>query len=168
MALPLDILRKRLKNEISLCREQLPHEIEVVDPEFTEFPTTIFVTFKNIPGPVWSGEKVSHTYTHKMRVDISKDYPYQKPTVRWETDIFHPNIVPPSRGGWVCIKLLDDWSFSSNLLTFLNGIESLLVNPNPKSPYSDETTLEAARYFLKKSYKPPMIVKSKKKKEEGM
>ncbi len=159
MALPLDILRKRLRNEIALCREHLPHKIEVEDPEFAEFPTTIYVTFKNIPGPVFNGEKVTHLYSHKMRVDISKDYPYQKPTVRWQTDIFHPNIVPPERGGWVCIKLLDNWSFSSNLLIFLNGIESLLLNPNPKSPYRDETTLEAARYFLKNPYKPPVIVK---------
>ncbi len=161
MALPLDILRKRLTNEIQLCEDQLPHEIEVIDPEFKEFPTTIFVSFKSIPGPVRSGNKVTHLYNHKMRIDITKDYPYQKPIVRWQTEIFHPNIVPPSRGGWVCIKLLDDWSFSSNLLTFLNGIESLLVNPNPMSPYRDETTLEAARYFMKNPYKPPMIVKGK-------
>ncbi len=161
MALPLDILRKRLTNEISLCKKELPHEIEVVDPEFKEFPTTIFVTFRNIPGPVRSGNKVTHLYTHKMRIDITTDYPYQKPIVRWQTEIFHPNIVPPSRGGWVCIKLLDDWSFSSNLLTFLNGIESLLLNPNPRSPYRDETTLEAARYFMRKPYKPPIIVKTR-------
>ncbi len=161
MALPLDILRKRLTNELELCKSELPHEIEVEDPEFKEFPTTIYVTFKNIPGPVWSGTKVTHLYNHKMRIDITTDYPYQKPIVRWQTDIFHPNIVPPIRGGWVCIKLLDNWSFTSNLLTFLNGIESLLVNPNPRSPYRDETTLEAARYFLKNPYKPPMIMKAK-------
>ena len=124
MALPLDILKKRLTNEILLCKNELPHEIEVVDPEFSEFPVTIYVTFKNITGPVWRGNKVTHLFTHKMRIDISKDYPYQKPTTRWQTDIFHPNIVPPERGGWVCIKFLADWSFTSNLLTFLNGIES--------------------------------------------
>ena len=161
MALPLDILRKRLANEIRYCKEHLHHDIELADPEFKEFPTTIYITFKNIPGPVRKGGKVTHLHTHRMRMDITKEYPYQKPVVRWQTDIFHPNIVPPSRGGWVCTKLLDDWSFSSNLLAFLNGIESLLVNPNPRSPYSDETTLEAARYFLKNPYKPPMIVKAR-------
>ncbi len=160
MALPKEILRKRLTNEIELCKTQLPHEIEVVDPKFSKFPTTVYVTFRDIPGPVWSKDRVSHQFSHRMRIDITEDYPYQKPVVRWETDIFHPNIVPPSRGGWVCIKLLDNWNFSSNLLIFLNGIESLLVNPNPKSPYRDETTLEAARYFIKNPYKPPMIVKS--------
>ena len=160
MGLPLDILKKRLKNEIALCQSQMPHEIEVADPEFSKFPTTIYVTFKNIPGPVWKDERVGHVFTHKMRVDVSTDYPYKKPTVRWVTDIFHPNIVPPKRGGWVCIKLLDNWSFSSNLLMFLNGIESLLVNPNPLSPYKDDTTMEAARYFIRHPYKPPMIVGS--------
>lgn len=161
MGLPRDILVKRLKNEIALCRSQLPHLIEVEDPEFSTFPATIVVTFRNIPGPVRKKDGVAHAFTHRMRVDITSDYPYQKPTVRWETSIFHPNIVPPERGGWVCIKLLDTWSFSSNLLTFLNGIESLLVNPNPRSPYRDDTTLEAARYFVKNPYKPPIIVASK-------
>jgi ubiquitin-protein ligase len=162
MGLPLDILKKRLKNEIALCQSQLPHEIEVADPEFSKFPTTIYVTFKNIPGPVWKNEKIAHVFKHRMRVDIPSDYPYQKPTVRWQTDIFHPNIVPPKRGGWVCIKLLDTWSFSSNLLMFLNGIESLLVNPNPLSPYRDDTTMEAARYFIRHPFRPPMIVGSNK------
>jgi len=165
MALPLDILRKRLTNEIELCKQQLPHEIEVLDPEFSNFPTTILVTFKNIPGPTRRSDKVTNLYNHKMRIDITSDYPYQKPTVRWLTEIFHPNIVPPERGGWVCIKLLDDWSFSSNLLIFLNGIESLLVNPNPRSPYKDDTTLEAAKYFIKNPYKPPIIMKTKKNRE---
>jgi hypothetical protein len=37
----------------------------------------------------------------------------------------------------------------------------LLVNPNPRSPFNDETTVEAAKYFLKNPYKPPMIIKIK-------
>lgn len=162
MSLPLDILKMRVKNEVKMCIENLNHKIEVEDPEFKELPFRIYVTFINTPGPVLMDNKVTHVYTHKMMIKITKDYPYQKPIVKWETDIFHPNIVPPSRGGWVCTKLLDDWTFSSNLASFINGIESLLANPNPRSPYKDDTTLMAAKFFAKKAYKPPIIIKEKK------
>ena len=134
------------------------HDIEVENPEFSEFPITVLVTLKDIPGPLLKDNKIVHNYTHRFRIDISKEYPYQKPTVRFLTDIFHPNIVPPERGGWVCIKLLDNWNLSSTLAVLLNGIENLLTNPNPQCPYKDETTIKAAKYFLKYPYNPPNIV----------
>lgn len=140
------------------CIDQLPHDIEVKDPKFSKFPTTLIVTLNNIPGPVKLGDKVKHIYSHRLRIDITEEYPYQKPIVRWQSDIFHPNIVPPERGGWVCTKLLDNWDLSSNLLTIINGMESLLVKPNPKNPYKDDTTMRAALYFKKHPYKPPIIV----------
>jgi ubiquitin-protein ligase len=153
------MLRKRLNNEIQVCKENFIHEIKVRDPEFSEFPTTILVTINNIPGPRLKDNRILHNYTHRIRIDIPQEYPYQKPTVRFLTDIFHPNIVPPERGGWVCIKLLDKWDLSSNLMDLLKGIESLLTNPNSLSPYRDETTIKAAKYFLKNPYKPPNLLR---------
>jgi hypothetical protein len=145
-------------NEIVLCRAQFDHKIEIEDPEFEKFPSTIFVTLKNIPGPVLKGNKIVNNFNHRLQIDISEEYPYHKPRARFLTKVYHPNIVPPERGGWVCINLLDNWDFSSNLVTFLKGIEVLLSNPNPKSPYQDETTLNAARFFLKNPYSPPTIL----------
>jgi ubiquitin-protein ligase len=158
LALPKAMLKTRLINEIQLCKTTLIHEIKVRDPEFSKYPATVLVTMKNVPGPKMNSNRLGHNYTHRIRIDIPEEYPYQKPTVRFLTDIFHPNIVPPHRGGWVCIKTLDEWDFSSNLKDLIQGIESLLTNPNPFSPYRDETTIEAARYFLKNPYKPPKII----------
>jgi ubiquitin-protein ligase len=152
------MLQKRLRNEIRECRGVFSHDIHVKDPEFSKFPTTILVTFKKTPGPGLRNNRVIHNYKHKIRIDIPLEYPYQKPTVRFLSEIFHPNIVPPHRGGWVCIKNLDTWSISSNLRELIDGIESLLPNPNPHSPYQDETTIEAAKYFLKYPYRPPKIM----------
>jgi ubiquitin-protein ligase len=156
VALPRDILRKRMKNEIRLVRDQTSFIVEVEDAEFWSFPATIYVTFNNVQGPVLKGNEVHYNNTHKIKIEIPKEYPYQKPTARFLTDIFHPNIVPPKRGGWVCIKLLDNWDFSSNLMTFLLGLRRLLTHPNPESPYKDETTILAARYFLKCPIHPPV------------
>ena len=114
-----------------------------------------------VPGPVWSGEKVSTTYNHEFMVTITDNYPYEKPIVRWRTDIFHPNIMPPKEDGHVCTKLLDTWNFSSNLLAFINGIESLLAEPNPGNPWGSKTCMEAARYFAKNEYRPPMIAQKR-------
>ena len=69
--------------------------------------------------------------------------------------IFHPNIQLPGDGGHVCTKLLDTWNFQSNLLAFIQGIESLLANPNPKSPWGTNSCTSAAQYFNKHLYDPP-------------
>ena len=91
---------------------------------------------------------------------ITDEYPYEKPIVRWRTPLFHPNIMLPEDGGHVCTKLLDDWGFSSNLLSFIQGLESLLMNPNPNSPWGSKSCLAAAEHFNENEYNPPTIVKT--------
>jgi ubiquitin-protein ligase len=88
-------------------------------------------------------------------MEISEDYPYQKPLVIWATPIFHPNIMVPEDGGFVCTKLLENWGFDSNLLLFIKGIEALLSNPNPTSPYGTESCTRAAELFNRQPYVPP-------------
>ncbi len=158
MPLPKEILRQRLQNEIAACRRKLTHTIEVSDPTFSKFPVTIKVTMKGVPGPVMRDGVLAHKWTHKFIIEITEDYPYHKPIIRWQSDIFHPNVMIPEDGGYVCTKLLDDWDFSSNLLSFFKGIESLLSNPNPGNPYGTDTCTRAAEYFNKHVYKPPEIV----------
>jgi len=155
--LPKDILIKRVKQEILMCQRKLPHKIVVKDETFTEMPIKLKVTMAKTPGPIWKGDKLSTSYNHEFIVAITEDYPYEKPIVRWRTDIFHPNIMTPEEEGHVCTKLLDDWSFSSNLLAFINGIESLLSEPNPGNPWGSDTCMKAAHYFVEHEYNPPMI-----------
>ena len=155
MALPVDVLRIRLKNEVEMCQRELRHHISVSDATLSSFPMTINVTFLRVPGPCWEGNKVTHRMVHRMGLMISDQYPVEKPIVKWKTPIFHPNIMPPEDGGYVCTKLLENWDFGSTLLAFVKGVEWLLVNPNPRNPFGSDTCTRAAEYFNKNPYRPP-------------
>ena len=155
MPLPRDILRKRVRNELDNARTALKdHTIEVVGDQ-SKFPVTVKVTLRGIPGPELVDGKVVHRTEHIFLMEISEDYPYQKPLVIWGTPIFHPNIMVPEDGGFVCTRLLDDWSFDSNLLLFIKGIEVLLSSPNPSGPYGTDSCTRAAELFNRQPYVPP-------------
>ena len=158
MALPIDLLRSRVRNEVRLAINELSHPITMSDRTLSRFPLQIIVNMVQTPGPALTNGRVTHRFNHRFQMHITKDYPYEKPIVRWMTPIFHPNIMTPEDGGYVCTKLLDDWSFQSNLTIFIKGVESMLANPNPANPYGTETCLQAARYFAKHKYRPPVLV----------
>ena len=153
--LPVDILRIRLKNEIEACRRELPHHISVSDCSMSVFPMLVDVTILRIPGPSWEDDKIVHRYAHRMSILITQEYPAETPIVKWKTPIFHPNIMPPEDGGYVCTKLLENWDFNSTLLTFIKGVEWLLANPNPQNPFGSDTCTRAAAYFNRRGYNPP-------------
>ena len=155
MPLPPDLLKKRVRNELDNARKGLKeHSVEVVgDP--ARFPVMVKVTLRGVPGPELVDGKVVHRTEHIFLLEISEDYPYQKPLVIWGTPIFHPNIMVPDDGGFVCTRLLDDWSFDSNLLLFIKGIEVLLSSPNPSSPYGTDSCTRAAEIFNRQPYVPP-------------
>jgi ubiquitin-protein ligase len=89
---------------------------------------------------------------------IGKDYPFEKPTVIWLTPIFHPNIMMPEDGGHLCTKLLEDWSFNSTMISFIKGVESLVMSPNPSSPFGTDSCTAAAEYFNNGEKRlPPML-----------
>ena len=146
-ALPRAVLVARLRNEVEKARRKTRHLVVVEDPDFEKFPLTISVTLRDAPGPVRRGGKVGETDTHRLRLQITKDYPYQKPIVQWMSEVFHPNIMTYSEGGFVCTKFLDNWSFNSELGDFLRGLEVLLQKPNPNNPYATCICNEAAAYF---------------------
>jgi ubiquitin-conjugating enzyme E2 C len=149
MALPRDILRKRLKNEIEYCKERLAHNVLPRDAELSAFPTYIDVEMYGVPTLAMADGSVVSIYNHKLVIEITEEYPYQKPIVKWQTPIFHPNIMSPEDGGYVCTKLLQDWHFSSDLCSFILSLEVLLTHPNPKSPHGTRTCTMAAEYFNK-------------------
>ena len=160
MALPFDILRTRLNNEIATCQRYLKHHIEMGKLSPSSFPVEIRVSLEDIPamqltenGPV---RKDGHTFS----IIVNEEYPFEKPLVIWRTPIFHPNIMTPEDGGHVCIKLLDEWNFNSTMLSFIKGIETMLMNPNPLSPFGTESCTSAAEYFNSGGNRgPPMIRK---------
>jgi ubiquitin-protein ligase len=147
-SLPRPILVARLRNEVENARKRTRHIVLVDDPEFKQFPVTINITLRGAPGPVRRNGKVSQTDTHRLKLQVTQDYPYQKPIVQWMSEVFHPNIMTYSDGGFVCTRFLDDWTFNSELADFLRGLEALLQKPNPRSPYATCTCNDAAAYFL--------------------
>jgi ubiquitin-protein ligase len=107
------------------------------------------------PGPIWHEDRVGHSFQHSFLFEITEDYPFQKPIVRWRTPIFHPNIMPPEEGGAVCTKLLDVWGSNCNILAFIRAVECLLVTPNPADPFHTRTCALATKHFTKIGYNPP-------------
>jgi ubiquitin-protein ligase len=147
--MPRALLIARLRNEVEGARAATRHVIMVEDPDFERFPAMISVTLRGAPGPVRKDGRVTQSETHRFQLQVTHEYPYRKPIVQWMSDIFHPNIMKYSEGGFVCTRLLEDWSWESTLTDFLRGLEVLLQKPNPRSPYATCTCKEAAAYFLR-------------------
>ena len=154
MTLPMGLLRSRLLNELAMCRTNLDYSINCSDEDFSELPVTLEIAMTGVPGPILRNGAVEDRTEHSMSITITPEYPYEKPIVRWQTPIFHPNIMLPMDGGYVCTKLLDAWNFSSNLLGFIKGVESLLANPNPMNPYRSDSCMLASEMFISSPYKP--------------
>ena len=160
--LPKEVLIDRVLNELKVCKRKFKHNFFIMNKSLNELPIEIYVEMYNTPAPVRHGGKVEIRYNHRFKLFITEDYPYRKPSVRWQTEIFHPNIMSPRDGGYVCINLLARWNFRSTLMMFIKGIESLLANPNPDNAFETRTCEEAADYFKRYDFKVPEIVESKK------
>jgi ubiquitin-conjugating enzyme E2 C len=158
MPLPLDLLKTRIRNEIEICQRELRHHLTLSDPTVSSFPLSISVHMLRVPGPSWEGNKVVNRFVHKFSIIIGEDYPLERPIVKWQTPVFHPNIMPPEDGGYVCTKLLENWGFDSSLASFIKGIEWLVSNPNPGNPFGCDPCTRAAAYFNRHAYFPPTFV----------
>jgi ubiquitin-protein ligase len=160
MGLPREVLRSRLNNEIKSCSRYLKHTMEISDEELSVFPIEFRINIVEIPSLELVVEDLVKRTEHTFSIIINEEYPFEKPLVLWRTSIFHPNIMMPDDGGHVCIKLLHDWSFNSTLLSFIKGIETLLLNPNPTSPFGTSSCTAAAEYYNSgKKTVPPVICK---------
>jgi ubiquitin-protein ligase len=155
MGLPRPVLVKRINNELKGCSEYLGKRIPPV-PEDVTFPIEVVIDVKNQLGYASKDRLIK---THRYRAVISDEYPFRKPEARWMTPIFHPNIMMPEDGGYVCVRTLDDWSFGSNMLSFIKGVENLVSEPNPKNPFGTDSCMEAARFFASNSADTDISVK---------
>eukprot|EP01120_Amphizonella_sp_Union-15-10_P012973 TRINITY_DN5920_c0_g3_i2.p1 TRINITY_DN5920_c0_g3~~TRINITY_DN5920_c0_g3_i2.p1 ORF type:complete len:167 (-),score=29.50 TRINITY_DN5920_c0_g3_i2:19-519(-) len=69
---------------------------------------------------------------YKLGIEFPSNYPFQPPTVSFETPCFHPNV---DQYGNICLDILKDkWSAIYNIRTILLSIQSLLAEPNNESP----------------------------------
>lgn len=82
----------------------------------------------------------------RLVMEFSEDYPNKPPKVKFLTKMFHPNIY---NDGSICLDILQNmWSPVYDISSILTSIQSLLCDPNTKSPANNE----AAEMF-QKNYK---------------
>ena len=143
MGLPKAVLLRRIDRELKDCEEYLGSEFEF-DAEKAEFPIRIDMHMSNVMAHETADRIITE---HDFYIVLTEDYGFKKPEVRWKTQIFHPNIMDPSDGGYVCTKMLNEWEFNTRLPAFLKSLSFLVSNPNPMSPFGTESCMEAARFF---------------------
>lgn len=141
MGLAKPIVLRRIRNDLS----RLKSGITVSEiPEDLVFPLELNIHVSGIRG--YESPGISRT-EHDFNLILGDDFPYERPRVRWISEIFHPNIMSPSEGGLVCVMGVDHWDFSTGLDTFIHDLTDLINNPNPDNPLRSETCSAAAEWF---------------------
>eukprot|EP00178_Gracilaria_changii_P015953 TRINITY_DN44886_c0_g1_i1.p1 TRINITY_DN44886_c0_g1~~TRINITY_DN44886_c0_g1_i1.p1 ORF type:complete len:145 (+),score=11.89 TRINITY_DN44886_c0_g1_i1:3-437(+) len=75
---------------------------------------------------------------YSLKILFSDEYPQKPPKdIRFTCrDMFHPNVFSD---GSLCLDVLQDkWNPTYTVCTLLQSIQSLLTDPNPKSPANPE------------------------------
>ena len=143
MGLPRQVLLRRISKELQDCSSYLGSDFRF-DPDKAEFPIRIDMHMSNVIGY----DAPDHIITeHDFAIILTEEYGFKKPEVRWKSMIFHPNILAPEDGGYVCIKMLNEWTFETSLLNFLKGVETLVSEPNPMNPFATDSCMAASEYF---------------------
>ncbi len=145
MSMPKELLVNRLRNELSNISPEAGISVSKI-PDDLALPFAINVTLRNTRA--YSAPNVPRP-EQSFTIFIGEDYPYEKPKVKWNSPIYHPNIMPPSEGGSVCVTGLDRWDADSNLLDFIKSLKELVNYPNPFNPLVTHTCLSAAQWFLR-------------------
>lgn len=74
-----------------------------------------------------------------LSMTFTPEYPHKPPTVRFTTRVFHPNVY---QDGSICLDILGrEWSPVFDVIGILTSIQSLLTDPNNKSPANKEAAV---------------------------
>lgn len=96
------------------------------------------------------GFYANHNFDFKF--DIPEEWPMISPSISIITKIWHPNI---DEEGNVCLNILkSDYKPTYTIKNFVQGLEFLLLNPNPYSPLNDaaaEMLIQDKEGFLEKA-----------------
>jgi len=71
----------------------------------------------------------------KLLVDLPNEYPFKPPVINFVTRIWHPNVTFDEKGS-ICVGILKNeaWKPSSKIISVLQAIQNLLLEPNPDDP----------------------------------
>ena len=143
VGLPLLLAVRRIRNDLIELEDR--EDILVSDlGENISFPYSLKVRLVGVTGYVAPGKTADE---HEFDVILGEDFPYERPKIRWKSEIFHPNIMSPSEGGGVCIADRDRWDFDSSLSDLILRIADLVKNPNPYNPLVSESCTAAAEWL---------------------
>ena len=124
----------RLTNDISdLCIEsRKPEAIHEINTEITnKFSFNVILKGPD-NSPYHNGRFILH-------FEISSEYPFKPPIVKFKTPIYHQNI----QDGNICLDILKkEWTPAFTLHKILRSISSLLNNPNPDDPLAADVGAE--------------------------
>jgi ubiquitin-conjugating enzyme E2 C len=96
----------------------------------------------------------------KLSLTFPPTYPYTAPHVVFITPMYHPNI---DMSGNICLDILkEEWSAVYNVQTILLSIQSMLAEPNPKSPLNAQYSIVLAWLTL---FRAAMLWKDNKMEE---
>lgn len=115
---------KRLQGE-------LMNIVMLQNKDISAFPESdnIFKWVGTITGP---SETVFESLVYKLSLEFSNGYPYSPPIVKFVTPCFHPNV---DTNGNICLDILKEkWTALYDVQSILISIQSLLGEPNNKSP----------------------------------
>ncbi|KAL5022500.1 hypothetical protein ScPMuIL_001655 [Solemya velum] len=107
------------------------------DPGISAFPDGdslhVFRWIATLDGPKGT---VYDNLRYKLSLEFPSGYPYQPPTVKFDTPCFHPNV---DKHGNICLDILKEkWSALYDVRTILLSIQSLLAEPNNDSPLNTQ------------------------------
>ena len=104
---------------IAKARKKADGTLDLMDWEFG---------IPGVKGTPWEGG------LYKGRITFGDNFPSSPPKVCFLPPLFHPNVYD---SGMVCLSILNEnegWKPSITVKQILMGVQTLLNDPNPKSP----------------------------------
>ncbi|KAG7418477.1 ubiquitin-conjugating enzyme/RWD-like protein [Fusarium sp. MPI-SDFR-AT-0072] len=86
------------------------------------------------PGTPYAGG----TYT--INIQVPDDYPFEKPSMKFDQRIYHPNVHPET--GEIAPGALGSWEPTNTIKSTLDTIVKLLQQPDPRHPLNGEADLQ--------------------------
>ena len=121
---------KRLLKELAEQNNNAtPIKIEMYDDNIMHLKCTITPNEDSLYHFEIDGVRSSYT----LSVNISNEYPFKEPKVKFLPSIFHPNVYAVS--GDICLDLLKDaWTPALTIHSLCLSILSLMNAPNTSDP----------------------------------